>query len=239
MDYAKLLARGVGAWVQYEWACDHSGLFSEKNLAQPIGHILAGQSKNRARAEYTHTILASHMKGRGKRPAVDFVVFGEYPKVEIAVESKWFGKTDVTIEDIVWDLVRLELLANDGAECFFVLGGTRRSLDKLFADKDFAKGTSNRRPCPFLRHDNNILHPISIGPIDRRKLGILQPMYTKYPDLKFPTNIVTRRTAPFPEMTTIDGYQVYVWKISSAQNRKTFSARRASRIFSVEDATRP
>jgi hypothetical protein len=91
MDYAKLLARGVGAWVQYEWACDHSGLFSEKYLAQPIGHILAGQSKNRASAEYTHTILSAHMKGPGKRPAVDFVVFGKYPKIEIAIESKWFG----------------------------------------------------------------------------------------------------------------------------------------------------
>jgi hypothetical protein len=96
MDYAKLLARGVGAWVQYEWACDHSGLFSEKYLAQPIGHVLAGQSKNRASAEYTHAVLAAHMKGAGKRPAVDFVVFGNYPKIEIAVESKWFGKTSTT-----------------------------------------------------------------------------------------------------------------------------------------------
>jgi hypothetical protein len=31
------------------------------------------------------------MKGPGKRPAVDFVVFGKYPKIEIAIESKWFG----------------------------------------------------------------------------------------------------------------------------------------------------
>jgi hypothetical protein len=172
MDYAKLLARGVGAWVQYEWACDHSGLFSEKYLAQPIGHILAGQSKNRASAEYTHTILSAHIKGPGKRPAVDFVVFSKYPKIEIAVESKWFGKTSVPVEDIVWDLVRLELLAHEGARCFFVFGGKRRNLSKLFSSQAFAKGTTNRQRRPFLRHDSNVVHTISIGPIDKKKFGI-------------------------------------------------------------------
>jgi hypothetical protein len=232
MNYAKLLAHGVGAWVEYEWACDHSGLFSEKYLAQPIGHILAGQSKNRASAEYTHSVLAAHVKGPGKRPAVDFVVFGDYPKVEIAVESKWFGKTSVAIEDIVWDLVRLELLAREGARCFFVMGGKRRSLDALFANPAFAKGSSNRIRRPFLRHDSNTLSTIAIGPIDKKKLGILSPMFKKFPDLEFPTSIVTRRTAPFPENTKIDGYQVYVWEISSFSRRSTFLGRDMEARFS-------
>jgi hypothetical protein len=222
MDYAKLLARGVGAWVQYEWACDHGGLFSEKYLAQPIGHILAGRSRNRAQAEYTHSVLSSHMKGSGKRPAVDFVVFDKYPHVEIAVESKWFGKTSVSITDIVWDLVRLELLANEGARCFFVLGGQRKSLDALFANNAFAKGSANRQRRPFLRHDSNTIHTIAIGPIDQKKLGALSPFYEKFPDLRFPSSIVTRRSAPFPETSTIDGYQVYVWEISSVGRRGTF-----------------
>jgi hypothetical protein len=47
MNYARLLADGVGSWLQYEHACGHSGLFSEKYLAQPIGHILSGRSGNR------------------------------------------------------------------------------------------------------------------------------------------------------------------------------------------------
>lgn len=232
VNYAKLLARGVGAWVEYEWACDHSGLFSEKYLAQPIGHILAGQSKNRASAEYTHSVLSGHMKGPGKRPAVDFVVFGKYPKVEIAVESKWLGKTSVAIADIVWDLVRLELLANEGARCFFVLGGKRRSVDALFANPAFAKGTTNRSRRAFLRHDSNTLHTISIGPIDKKRLGTLGPMFEKFPGLKFPCSIVTRRSAPFPEHTSLDGYQVYVWEISSLGNRSTFLGRDMENRFS-------
>jgi hypothetical protein len=58
MDYAKLLAHGVGSWLQYEHACGHSELFSEKYLAQPIGNILSGQTGNRARAEFTHPVLS-------------------------------------------------------------------------------------------------------------------------------------------------------------------------------------
>jgi hypothetical protein len=169
--------------------------------------------------------------GPGKRPAIDFVVFGDYPKVEIAVESKWFGKTNVAIEDIVWDLVRLELLANEGARCLFVMGGKRRSLDALFGNPAFAKGTSNRRKKPFLHHRSNTLHTIAIGPIDKKKLGILSPMFEKFPDLEFPFLIVTRRTAPSPENTNIEGYQVYVWEISPVGNRSTFLGRDMANRF--------
>ena len=63
MNYANLLADGVGSWLQYEHACGHSGLFSEKYLAQPVGHILSARSGNRALAEYIHPILKPHIAG--------------------------------------------------------------------------------------------------------------------------------------------------------------------------------
>jgi hypothetical protein len=52
------------------------------------------------------------------------------------------------------------------------------------------------------------------------------------PDLKFPFSIVTRRSAPFPENTKIDGYQVYVWEILSLGNRSTFLGRDMENRFS-------
>jgi hypothetical protein len=140
----------------------------------------------------------------------------------------------VAIEDIVWDLVRLELLANEGARSFFVMGGKRKSLDALFANRAFAEGTTNRTRKPFLHHRSNTLHTIAIGPIDKKKLGILSPMFDKFPDLEFPSLIFTRRTAPFPENTKIDGYQVYVWEISSVGNRSTFLGRDMENRFSIE-----
>jgi hypothetical protein len=223
MNYAKLLAHGVGSWLQYEQACGHSGLFSEKYMAQPIGHILSGRSRNRVLAEYTHPILSAGSSGPGRRPAIDFVVCDPYPQVKVGVESKWIGKTRVTIEDIVWDLIRLELLAHhQKAQCYFVLGGKRRNLDDLFDNPAFVHGSTNRQRKPLLRHDNNVIHTISIGPIDKRKLGMLDPFFDRYPDLAFPFRIVSRRSAPFPEDQVINGYQVYVWEVRSISDRMTF-----------------
>jgi len=235
MDYARLLAHGVGSWLEYEMACGHGGLFSEKYLAQPIGHILSGRSNRRVLAEYRHPILSESMRGPGRRPAIDFVVCDPYPTVKLGVESKWIGKTSVAVDDIVWDLIRLEILAHtQSARCFFVLGGKRKNLLKLFSTEAFAQGTTNRQRKPFLRHDNNVIHTISVGPIDRKKLGMLDSIFRKFPDLKFPYSIVTRRSAPFPEDQVADGYQVYVWEIRSAHRRATFTGDSMRTLFSID-----
>lgn len=232
MDYAKLLSHGVGAWLQYEQACGHSGLFSEKYLAQPIGHILSGRSGNRALAEYTHPVLVSEASGPGRRPAIDFAVCNPYPKVEIGVESKWIGKTQPDVESIVWDLVRLELLVHhEGARCFFVLGGKRGDLEGLFANQVFKNGSTDRQARPFLRHDSNTLHSVSLGPIDRVRIPLLGSMFEKYSELKFPSKIVSRRTAPFPEGQNKGGYQVYVWEVQSVAKRTEFLGGAMKRYF--------
>jgi len=139
MDYARLLTQGAGAWLQFEHACDRGGLFSEKYLAHPIGQILSARSGNRAIAEYKHPVLAPLAKGAGHRPEVDFVVCEPYPRVSIAVESKWIGRTKPSLQSILWDMIRLELLAHqEKARCFFVLGGKRADLDKYFANEVFS-----------------------------------------------------------------------------------------------------
>lgn len=232
MDYARLLAHGVGSWLQFEQACGHSGLFSEKYLAQPIGHILSGRSGNRALAEYTHPVLGSAASGPGRRPAIDFAVCNPYPKVEIGVESKWIGKTQPDVESIVWDIIRLELLVHhEGARCFFVLGGKRGDLEGLFANEMFRHGSTNRRPQPFLRHESNILHTVSLGPIDGVRIPLLGSTFEKYSELKFPSQVVTRRSAPFPEAQIKNGYQIYVWEVRSVARRTTFLGGAMKRYF--------
>jgi hypothetical protein len=232
VDFAKLLARGVGSWLQYERTCGHSELFSEKYLAQPIGNILSGQTGNRARAEFTHPVLSKQAGRRGRRPAIDFVVCNPYPRVEIGVESKWIGKTKPSIESIVWDLIRLELLAHhEHARCFFVLGGKHVNLNNLFDDNRFKFGSTNRHRRPFLRHDDNVLHTIGIGPIDRTRIAMLEEIFKTYPRLEFPTHISTRRSAPFPDEKTKDVYQVYTWEISSVRRRSTFRGEAMKGLF--------
>jgi hypothetical protein len=223
MNYARLLADGVGSWLQYEQACGHSGLFSEKYLAQPVGHILSGRSGNRTLAEYTHPVLTSLTRRTGRRPAIDFAVCDPFPSVAIAVESKWAGATQPSIEGIAWDLIRLELLAHhENARCYFILGGRRRELEKLFALPAFWDVATNRQRKPLLRHDAAGMHAINIGPIDRVRTPILGDIFEKYPELSFPSGIVTHLSSPFPVEQIKSGYQVYVWQIRSAQPRTTF-----------------
>src|SRR5262249_8205570 len=133
MNYARLLTEGVGSWLHFEYLCDRSGLFSEKYLAHPIGQILSARSANRTIAEYKHPVLAPLAKGAGRRPEVDFVICESYPTISLAVESKWVGQSEPSVESILWDLIRLELIAHqEEARCFFVLGGKRSALETLF-----------------------------------------------------------------------------------------------------------
>jgi len=124
MDYAKLLTQGVGAWLHFENACGRSELFSERYMASPIGQILYARSGNRAHAEVKHPVLEKLAKGPGRRPEIDFVVYDRHHKVSIAVESKWIGSTTPSIKSILWDLIRLEMVAHhEKSRSFFVLGG--------------------------------------------------------------------------------------------------------------------
>ncbi|MBP1861576.1 hypothetical protein [Rhizobium herbae] len=165
MNYARLLCEGVGSWLQFEHACDRSGLFSEKYLTQPIGQILSARSGNRVRAEYVHPVLSELAKGPGRRPEIDFVVCDPYPSITIAVESKWIGKTKPSVDKIFWDLIRLEMLAHHSkARCFFVLGGMRSDLNSYFKHKLFSGIEPGEQTRPLLRTDINNAHRTALVP---------------------------------------------------------------------------
>jgi hypothetical protein len=223
MNLARLLARGVGAWLHFEQTSNRSGLFSEKYLALPIGQILSGQLGTRAVAEYRHPVLAPIMIGQGKRPAVDFVVFGKNREIKVAVESKWLGPTAPDVKAILWDLVRLEMIAHtEGADCFFVLGGRKERLDALFLHQKFA-GNPTWHPHPLIEYRSNTRHRVHLLPLASHRNAMLKAMFEDYQDFLFPHDIVTTRSAPFPENCNLSLPQVYVWRISCAENRRTFA----------------
>lgn len=74
MNLRRKLTEGVGGWLQFEYHCNRSGLFSEKYLSVPIGHILNSITADRVIAEFKHPVLAKAKDGPGRRPEVDFVV---------------------------------------------------------------------------------------------------------------------------------------------------------------------
>jgi hypothetical protein len=232
MNYAKVLAHGVGSWVQFEQACSRSSLFEEKYLIHPIGQILGARTGARVLTEYNHPILAPLMHGAGRRPAIDFAIRDPKPKISVAVESKWIGRTKVSVESILWDLIRLELIAHyEKAKCYFVLGGKRRDLEALFNVSTFSDSETVRYPKPLLWHEHNALHRVSLVPTVRVRIPMLKRLFKDYQDLEFPQFLVTQRSAPFPATQIANGFQVYVWQVMSAGRRDTFVPRNSRHYF--------
>src|ERR1039457_4681457 len=121
------LAQAVGAWLQYEFACNRSNLFNERYLSVAIADALYAIYKHEVRSEYLHPVLADHKLGPGRKPEVDFATVHNYPAVTSVVESKWVGPAGLSAADILWDLLRLELIAHDSlAPAYFVLAGRRK-----------------------------------------------------------------------------------------------------------------
>ena len=226
MDYARLLTEGVGSWLRFESACDRSGLFSEKYLTHPIGQILSARSGNRALAEYKHPVLAQYAEGSGRRPEVDFVVCDEDRKVSIAVESKWIGRTEPSVQSILWDIIRLELLAHhQKARCFFFFFCRTGALEKLFTRGAFSGVSSHTPRKPLLRHDKNNLHNTDLVPTVQIRIPLLKELFSSYQNVEFPCEVASRRSQPFPLESKKSHYQIYTWEILSAKRRDIFYPR--------------
>ena len=177
MELARKLAEGTGAWLQYQFACHNSGLFSERFLSEPIGRILASTTTERVIAEHPHPVLAPLSKGPGAKPSVDFVVQDPYPKVRVAVESKWIGQSKPSVSSIMWDLIRLEMIAHaEDADCFFVLGGMKRSLDAYFLQDSFAA----RHPHgPVLHAYKNFKLEVTLAATVTHRIPMMKKLFAK------------------------------------------------------------
>jgi hypothetical protein len=221
MELARKLSEGVGSWLQYQYSCHNSGLFSERYLAEPIGQILSSHTRARVIAEHRHPVLAPLAIGPGAKPSVDFVVLDPYPKVKVAVESKWIGQTKPSVQSIMWDLIRLELIAHtEGSDCFFVLGGMKRSLDAYFKQIDFTGPTSPHNP--ILHTQTNDKFQVNLTPTASHRIEMMRKIFTKYQSTAFPHRIIARRTDPFPFDCKATQYQIYVWHITSKARREFF-----------------
>jgi hypothetical protein len=233
MDFVRTLTEGVGSWLHFEDTCNRSGLFGERYLTHPIGQILSSRSGNRAIAEYRHPMLAPLMTGPGRRPEVDFVICDPYPKIKYAVESKWIGGRSMNVQNIIWDMVRLELIAHhEGAKCFFLMVGKRRSLETLFQSSSFSGPIVNTQRYPPLRTNKNSLHKFDLVPTVKHRIPVLRDIFRDYQDIAFPHKIISRRTQPFPSGCKLNQFQVYAWQIYPAARRDTFLPRN-SRYYSM------
>lgn len=226
MDPIRKIAQATGAWLQYEFACGRSHLFNERQLSTPIASVLNHLFPHQVHAEFLHPLLAAAKSGRpGRRPQVDFAVTQTYPKIICAVESKWVGKSGLSAEDILWDLLRLELIAHhEGASAYFILAGRRKHLDHFFKSRVFLGQRSSdgkyRRLLKLDRRRNARIR-VDSPPKDRER--VFGKLFAEYPGISFPARITTSGPYSYPEgCPSLFQYQAYAWRVVALPGTNRF-----------------
>lgn len=203
------LVEGTASWLLFEFHCKRGDLFGEKYLATPVGQILASRFGRKVKAEVNHPVLTNKVVGRP--PQVEFAI-EENGTLRVVVESKWTGRSTIGLDDILWDLMRLELLAHKfGSECYFVLGGFRKKLLPLLARTHFAGNPANPANAVTLKHKTNVVVPM------HRLSGWLatsiKDRMKRHQNVKFPTAIVCEIPHIYPTSGINMTFQVYAWRV--------------------------
>ena len=223
MDISRHLAEGVGGWLMYEWSANRSGLFNERYMAVPIANVLHARYAQAVRGEFVHPVLAAEKKGAGRRPEVDFAVLDDAGLILAVVESKWVGQDGLSADKVIWDLIRLELIAaNANADAYFLLAGRRKYLESFFNSRAFKGKEKNgtfRRILKLGDYRNASLR-IDTPPKDRVALyrELLQP----YPGVSFTARLATSRCSVFPASAPMYQYQAYAWRVHSHESVPRF-----------------
>jgi hypothetical protein len=223
MNIKRKLAEGVAGWLMFESHSNRGRLFGEKYLTAPIGHILSGIYGTGVLAEMNHPILNMYKTWPGRPPQIDFGILAK-DKYTVAVESKWIGKTQVGVGEIIWDLIRLELLHYAYATtCFFILGGQKKKLIELFASDRFQEPRENGRTRPVLRLLKNVKKlSIRIDSPPPKRAELIKGRISQYQNVSMPTGIVTGYPEFYPLTCKSSDYQVFIWEVRSYKSKPRF-----------------
>jgi hypothetical protein len=226
MNIVKRLAMATGAWLQYEFACHRSQLFDEGSLVTPISATLDTIYKKKLYTEFLHPVLAPLKTGPGRRPEIDFAVIETYPQVICAVESKWVGADGLKIEDVVWDLLRLELVAHQAeADAFFVLAGRRKHLKAFFASKAFlGKRKKPNGPSRTIlkmqsQPKTGVRHPAP------GRETLFHKLFADYQNVSFPDALAMSVPERYPDICPNFQYQAYAWRVHAKKKIGRFYPR--------------
>jgi len=206
------ISEGLASWLTFENHCGREKLFNERYISLPLGQILINNFEGVIEGEVNHPVLTSSGR-RGRPPQMDFVVRNK-GKVKLVVESKWAGATGITVADILWDCVRLELAAHHyGCEALFILAGQRARIDALLNSKTYNPKTSRNKPSPILGVNGNGRISVNIESPKRDYCKALHKILKSYPTIKFPRSFVCGSGTCIPRTVSKDTYASVVWHI--------------------------
>ena len=193
-------------------------------MSVPIANALLTVFGGSVHSEYLHPVLAPLAVGPGRRPEVDFAVVKNYPKVDCVVESKWIGKNGVSASEIIWDLLRLELVAyHESASAYFLLAGKRKHLERFFQSSSFlgkpARDGTYRR---LLKLDRRANARIRVDNPPRDRLQTFQKLLSPYQSLSFSSRVTTSTPHVYPIESPMFQYQVYAWQVIAVPGTPRF-----------------
>ena len=206
------IAEGTAGWLLFEFHCKRGDLFSEKQLATPVGQILAGQYPGRVKAEINHPYLIPAKK-RGRPAQLDFVVQDE-DKWEVAIETKWITNTPLNLGQIIWDLIRLELLLkHEVCEAFFIIGGFNKKLKDVLGDTHFYD--------PKLKGRGHVTHikgqniKLELAKLDTVTKDFINTKLSKYPNITITEVMYLKIPHIAPKDSVNLTFKVIAWQILS------------------------
>lgn len=220
----RTLSLGLAAWLQYERCCRRTEVLSEAYLSYPISQILNSHSNARVVSEFVHPVLKRERDiTGGRKPALDFALCDHDGTVKLAIEVKWAGRSELSLQSVIWDLVRLELLRRESeADCIFILAGQMGRIENFFSKTLYAGKYGGAETRKVLNHLGNGLNSLSLDSTIRSHRPIFKELYKNYQGTQFPNRLATNRTDPLIETRKARDYQVYVWRLAKVADKSCF-----------------
>ncbi len=220
----RALSEGLTSWLTFEHHCGREGLFSERYLALPIAQLLSKATSGVVVAEQNHPVLA--IDGAvGRPPQLDFIIQKE-GKVQLVVETKWAGTKGISVKDVIWDCVRLELAAHHyGCDAIFVLAGTRSQVETMLTSKSFNPNTKRGKPSRVLGYEGSGRWSVNIESPKWAFGDALHRQLRVYKTVSYPKSFVCGQGTQVPKSAALSSYSAVDWNIRSdtTPRRATFS----------------
>jgi hypothetical protein len=183
-------------------------------MSAAIASALYAIYRQEVRSEFLHPVLGPLQSGPGRRPEVDFAVISNYPEVSCVLESKWVGTTPIRIEDVLWDLLRLELIAHKTkASAFFLLAGKRKHLKSFFESRSFQgrRTVAGKYRATILKMQPQPRLRVSGAEEERKEL--FRKVLAPYQNISFPSMLSTSVGRIYPKDCPMFQYQACVWHV--------------------------
>jgi hypothetical protein len=213
------LAEGTSSWLLFEFHCKRGDLFSEKYLTVPVGQILTGLFPGQIKSEVNHPLLLKTSRV-GRPPQLDFVIVKD-GIWQVVIETKWVGKTEITVSQIIWDLMRLEILARlNNSVCYFILAGFNKKIVSLLENTHF----NSSNPVKSITTLTSTKISIDLSKLQQPIKDSLNVKMGKYPTCYFSEVISCDIPHFYPEKNINMSFKTLVWKVNAYNKSRKIRA---------------